>query len=98
MTAKKESCQGCKEKDSCGEIYGKLAEAEGPSVASRAVAAFLGPLVVFVVCLAVFDRVAVAVASSDGLRGVVGLLSAAVVTFLWIVSSREMMRRFGGER
>ena len=96
--ANEEFCQGCKQKDSCGEIYGKLAEAEGPPVTSRVVAAFLGPLVVFVVCLAVFDRAAGVVVSSEGLRGAVALISAAAVTFLWILSNREIVRRFGGER
>ena len=98
MTANKEFCQSCKQKDNCEEIYGKLAEAEGPSVTSRVVVAFLGPLVVFVVCLAVFEKIAGVVANSEGLRGVVALVSAVVVTFLWVLSSREIMRRFGGKR
>ena len=95
MTAKKEFCQGCKQKDSCGEIYGKLAEAEGPPVTSRVVAAFLVPLVVFVVCLVVFDKVAVVVASSEGMRGVVALVSAVAVTFLWVLPSSRIARRLG---
>jgi hypothetical protein len=47
-------CDGCSNAHTCKEVYGRLSTVEGPSVASKAVVAFLLPMVMFVVALGVF--------------------------------------------
>ncbi len=42
-------CDGCEQKDRCQEVYEKLGHSEGPNVASKAVAAFVVPVAVFVI-------------------------------------------------
>jgi hypothetical protein len=48
-------CDGCSYAHTCREVPGQLGSAEGPSVASKVVIAFLLPLVMFIVALGVFD-------------------------------------------
>ena len=52
-----EKCEGCRQRRDCREIYDKLGGADGVSVTLSVVIAFLAPIVVFVVCLAAFERV-----------------------------------------
>lgn len=50
-------CEGCDQSNKCQEISRKLGNVKGPSVALKVIVAFLLPLVVFIVSLAVFERV-----------------------------------------
>ena len=52
----KDFCQSCGRRHSCRDIYGKLGNAEGPSVAVKVILAFLIPVLVFIVTLAAFER------------------------------------------
>ncbi len=47
-------CDGCSNAHTCKEVYGRLGAPGGPSVAFKAVVAFLLPMVMFVVALGVF--------------------------------------------
>jgi len=49
-------CQDCIQKHDCKRIYEQLGDSQGPSVALKAILAFLLPLMVFIVSLAVFER------------------------------------------
>ena len=51
----KDFCQSCGRRHSCRDIYGKLGNAEGPSVALKVILAFLIPVLVFIVTLAAFE-------------------------------------------
>jgi len=52
--AQPDVCDGCRHAHTCKEVYGRLGSAEGPSVASKVVVAFLLPMVMFVVALGGF--------------------------------------------
>jgi hypothetical protein len=88
-----EFCQCCSQRHNCGEIYGKLADAKGPSVTLSVVIAFLAPLVVFVVSLAVVEKSVGCVTKIVELRTGVGLAVAVTVTFVWVLIARVINRR-----
>jgi len=58
-----EFCQDCSHKHDCRHIYRQLGHSSCPSVALKVVVAFLLPLVVFIVSLAVFTEI---FAAADG--------------------------------
>lgn len=52
-----EFCQDCSHKHDCRHIYRQLGHSSCPSVAIKVIVAFLLPLVVFIVSLAVFTEI-----------------------------------------
>jgi hypothetical protein len=89
------SCEGCEQSNKCQEIYRKLGNVKGPSVALKVIVAFLLPLVVFIVSLAVFERVFARRIDTEGLRTAVSLLAAFAVTFIFILVIKLISRRIG---
>ncbi len=51
-----EPCKGCSQAHDCARVYERLGHAGGPSVAWKAVVAFVLPVVAFIAALATFDR------------------------------------------
>lgn len=51
-----EFCQKCSQIDDCQKVYQRLGCTKGPSVAGRAVIAFLLPMLVFIAVLVVYER------------------------------------------
>jgi hypothetical protein len=79
-------CDGCNQEHNCREVYEKPGDVEGPSIAFRAVVAFLLPLMVFIAALAAFDRILAEAVSKTELRTVVSLLFALSVTSLMLLA------------
>jgi len=52
-----QNCSGCIHKNDCQEVYEKLGQVQGPSVALKAVIAFLVPIVIFIVVLALSGHI-----------------------------------------
>lgn len=88
-----EFCQSCSQRHNCGEIYGKLADAKGPSVTLSVVIAFLAPLAVFIVSLAVVEKGVGRVTKIVELRTGAGLVVAVTMTFVWVLIARVISRR-----
>jgi uncharacterized membrane protein len=80
-----ESCRSCPEKHKCQEIYEELGKAKGPSVALKAVAAFLVPLVVFIGSLAAFEKISDKITNTKALQTIISFLLALSVTFVCIL-------------
>jgi len=55
--AQEKFCQSCNQKHDCREVYQELSDTKGPSVALKAVVAFLLPILVFIACLAAFEAI-----------------------------------------
>lgn len=92
--AEQENCEGCKERQQCQDVYRQLGKAEGPSVASRVVAAFLLPIAVFIGVLAIFEKTLGRAISKGGLRTICGFLSALAATFIYILVTKAVKKRF----
>lgn len=83
-------CQDCSQQQKCQEIYEKLGHITGPSVAFKAVVAFLLPILVFIGSLAVFE----AILGRAGLSFVLALS----VTFTLILIIKGIDRRVSNNK
>jgi hypothetical protein len=81
-------CQDCIQKHDCRSVYEQLGGAPGPSVALKAVLAFLLPLMVFIVSLAVFERVLAGAINTEQVQTALSFLLALLATFICILITR----------
>jgi len=88
-------CEGCKQKHDCQSIYRQLRDIKGPSVVIKAIVAFLLPLVVFIVSLAVFGEVFAKAIKTQHVQTILSLVLALLVTFVCILIVRAINRRVG---
>jgi len=70
----------------------------GPSVALRAVLAFLLPLIVFIVVLAASKTLLVGIIKNQGLRTLLSLVSAGGAGFIGILVAKSIMRRLDKDK
>ena len=78
-------CQGCKSGPNCEKVYRQAGAAGGPSVVFKVIVAFLLPLVVFIVSLAVFENFLSRVIDTNQLQAVLNFLLALSVTFIFVI-------------
>lgn len=90
---KQDFCRSCDQKNHCQDVYRQLGHAEGPSVVSKVVAAFLLPIVVFVASLAVFEVILARAVDTKGLQTALSLLLALSVTAISVLSIRAISKR-----
>ena len=86
--ASQKFCKDCIQKHDCRSIYEQLGNDSSPSVALKAVLAFLLPLMVFIVSLAVFERVLAGVINAERMQTVLGFVLALLVTFVCVLITR----------
>ncbi len=93
-----ESCQGCDQEHNCQKVYEKLGNAGGSSVALKAVVAFLLPMMVFIVSLAIFDKILSRFEIAGELRVVVSMVGSLLVTvvLVLVVGASKPPNKFGG--
>jgi len=91
--AEQKICEDCKQKHDCQEIYKQLGDVEGPSVVVKVIVAFLLPLVVFIVSLAVFQEILAKAISTQRVQTALSLLLALLVTFVCILIVRVIRKR-----
>ena len=81
-------CQDCHQKDECQEAYRRLGSSECPPVFYKTVVAFLMPMVVFIVFLAVFEKILSGgnySQLSHRTQTAIGFLMALVVTVVFMI-------------
>lgn len=83
-------CQSCSQIRNCQEVRERLGHAEGPSVVSKVVLAFLLPMLAFILALAVFETILAGMIESERLRTGLSLLLALSVTLGLIVIVRAV--------
>jgi predicted membrane channel-forming protein YqfA (hemolysin III family) len=91
--AEQKFCQGCNQKDECQKVYQQLGNVKGPSVVSKVIVAFLLPVVVFIVSLAVFERIFTRVVNAKELQTVLSFLMAMLMTFICILIVQAINRQ-----
>jgi hypothetical protein len=77
-------CSNCAQSQNCSAIYEHLGKSSQPSVVYKALVAFLLPIGVFIIALAVFERLAGPIA---------GLALAAVAVGICILVTRMIGQR-----
>ena len=88
-------CQDCIQEHDCKRIYEQLGDSPGKSVTLKVILAFLLPLIVFIVSLAVSDIVFTGVIKAEGLQMALSLLLALLVTFVCVLITRVMIKQHG---
>ncbi|MBL7215335.1 MAG: hypothetical protein ISS71_06630 [Phycisphaerae bacterium] len=85
------NCSGCNQKDRCGRAFEKLGKAEGPNIVWKVIAAFLTPIVVFILSLVAADKLLRDRFESKMLT-IVGFLAALAVTLTVLFLIRAIRR------
>jgi len=96
--AEQKICENCKQKNNCQEVYRRLGDVKGPSVVVKVITAFLLPLVVFIVTLAVSERFLAGAISNEQLQTALSYLLALLSSFICILIVRVIHRRAGQGR
>ena len=86
-------CQDCIQKHDCKRIYEQLGNTSGPSVALKAILAFLLPLIVFIVSLAVFERVLAGTVNNGRVQTALSFLLALLATFVCMLITRVINKK-----
>jgi len=92
--AEQKSCQDCQQKHDCMEAYKKLGDFKGPSVLPKIIVAFLLPIVVFLVSLAVFDGFIAQAITLRSVSIVSGLLFSSACSFVFVLAARFIVKYF----
>ena len=85
-------CKDCIQKHDCKRIYEQLGDSVGPSVTLNVILAFLLPLVVFIVSLAVFERVLADTADTTRIQTDISFVLALPATFICILITRVIRK------
>ncbi len=85
-------CQDCFQKHDCKRIYEQLGDSPGPSVALKAILAFLLPLMVFIVSLVVFERVLAGAIATERMQTAISFVLALLVTFICVLITRVISK------
>jgi uncharacterized membrane protein len=88
-------CQDCIQKHDCQRIYEQLGDSSGESVTLKVILAFLLPLIVFIVSLAVSDRVLTGAIKAERLQMALSFLLALLVTFVCVLITRVLIKQPG---
>jgi hypothetical protein len=89
----KSICKDCIQKHDCRSVYERLGNASGASVVLKVILAFLLPLIIFIVSLAVSERVLAGAINIEKLKIVLSLLPALLVTFICIFIIRVINKK-----
>jgi hypothetical protein len=93
--AEREFCDNCNQKNNCSSIYHQLGNTNSPSVVVKVVIAFLMPLMVFIISLAIFEEIFAETISSQLVQTTLSMVSAVVVTLSCILITRVINKRLG---
>jgi hypothetical protein len=91
--AELKSCQECDQKRKCQDIYQQLGKTQGPSVAFKAVVAFLLPLLIFIASLAAVEGILARTTDIKGLQTALNFLLALSVTLATMLIIRVINKR-----
>jgi len=93
--AQQRFCQQCSQRHNCQDVYQKLGGSQGPSLVSKVVVAFAVPLLFFIICLAVTERLLAETINAERLRTAAAFVFSLSATFLLILVIRAISARLG---
>lgn len=86
------SCQDCIQKHDCQSIYEKMGNYSGSSVVLKVVFAFLLPLIVFIVSLAISGSMLSKAIDIEKLHIALSFVLALLATFIWVLLTRVIYK------
>ena len=78
-------CNRCSHQNSCQEIYEHISNTKGPSVLRKTVLALLLPLIIFIVAMAICEKVLETVPANQPAKVLLSILSGIIAVFLYVV-------------
>jgi uncharacterized protein YqhQ len=81
----KQNCSGCVESDRCMSAYEQAGKAQGPSVVGEVIIAFLVPIIIFIVVLAVSENWLLTSFESEKTRTGISVLAALGIVLAYIL-------------
>jgi uncharacterized membrane protein len=91
--AQEKFCQDCDQKHDCQKIYEQLGNVKGPSVVFKVIVAFLLPVVVFIVSLAIFEGLLAKTVNTEELQTLLSFLISLLTTFVCILIVQVINRQ-----
>ena len=88
-----QQCQNCGQKHDCQQIYSRLGKSKAQKVLSKVIQAFLLPLILFTVSIAVTEKLLTDKLKSRGLINIIALASAVLVIFLYLMILKFWSRK-----
>ena len=93
--AEQKICHHCDQKHDCQKVYEQLGNVKGPSVVFKVIVAFLLPVVVFIVSLAVFEEIFTKAVNAKELQTLLSFLVAIFITLVCILIVQAIKRQPG---
>lgn len=87
-------CSSCLERPNCKKIYQQLANAKGPSVALKALGAFLVPIAVFIGSLVIFQEIFAGIINDENTLTAASFAVAAAITVIFILIVKAINSKF----
>ena len=87
-------CQDCIQKHDCRSVYEQLGNDSGASVTLKVILAFLLPLIVFIVSLAISERILARAINIEEVQMALSLLLALLATFVCVLITRALITWF----
>jgi len=88
-----DNCSGCPQHHDCKSMYKALGKAEGSFVAIRSIAAFLVPILIFALGLAVFDKLFQTRITSSNPRTLISAVLSLFVCLIYVTAFRLISSR-----
>ena len=88
-----DNCSGCPQHHDCKSIYQAIGNAEGSFVAIRSIAAFLVPILIFALGLAVFDKLLGARITGNNARTIISVIGALLLCSIYVMALKLISAR-----
>ncbi len=89
------NCSNCPQHEGCKSTYEKLGKAVGSFVALRAIAAFLVPILIFILSLGLFPKILGEFVSGKNWRTLISVALGALICFIYVLIFRFFSVHFG---
>ncbi|MBN1124825.1 MAG: hypothetical protein JXA82_07450 [Sedimentisphaerales bacterium] len=96
-----EQCEKCLQRQNCQSVYKRLGGSKGPNVIGAAILAFIAPIVIFIIVLAISEKLLIQTIASEAKRtataaGLALTGSCLCIGIVWVI--RHLCRNSGGKR
>lgn len=89
------SCQDCYQKHDCQKVYGQLGRSDGSSIVLRVIIAFLLPIVIFIIFLAISEKIFSGFGISERFQPILSFSLSLLVTFIYLLFAKFLDKRLG---
>jgi len=88
-----DNCSGCPQHHDCKSMYQAVGNAQGSYVAIRSITAFLVPILIFALGLAVFDKLLEASITGTNARTIISVILSLLVCSVYVIAFRLISAR-----